>query len=130
DDTIKFHPAKFKNTYNHWISNVKDWNISRQLWWGQRIPAWYAADGTFEVAKTALDAAVLFAEKGITVNANDLRQDEDVLDTWFSSWLWPISVFDGFENPNNETLNYFYPTNDLVTAPEIIFFWVARMIMA
>lgn len=129
-DEIRFYPNKFKNTYNHWISNVKDWNISRQLWWGHRIPAWYAPDGNHVVAKTAEDAVHMFAQKQIQVSATDLKQDEDVLDTWFSSWLWPISVFDGFKNPDNKEINYYYPTNDLVTAPEIIFFWVARMVMA
>lgn len=130
NDEIKFYPPKFKNTYSHWIENIKDWNISRQLWWGQRIPAWYAPNGQFEVAKTADDAVSQFAKKGIVVTSEELKQDEDVLDTWFSSWLWPISVFDGFKNPDNKDINYYYPTNDLVTAPEIIFFWVARMIMA
>lgn len=130
NDEIKFHPAKFKNTYHHWISNIKDWNISRQLWWGHRIPAWYTNDGQFVVAKDANEAAVEFAKKQITVNAEALKQDEDVLDTWFSSWLWPISVFDGFAEAGKKELGYYYPTNDLVTAPEIIFFWVARMIMA
>lgn len=130
NDEIKFHPAKFKNTYNHWISNIKDWNISRQLWWGHRIPAWYAPDGSFEVARTAEEAVSRFAARGIQADPGSLKQDEDVLDTWFSSWLWPISVFDGYENPDNADLKYYYPTNDLVTAPEIIFFWVARMIMA
>ncbi|MBS3913161.1 MAG: valine--tRNA ligase [Bacteroidetes bacterium] len=130
DDEIKFWPSKFKNTYKHWITNIKDWNISRQLWWGQQIPAWYAADGTFEVAKNATEAVKQFEARGVKLEEEDLKQDEDVLDTWFSSWLWPISVFDGFKNKDNADLNYYYPTNDLVTAPEIIFFWVARMIMA
>jgi valyl-tRNA synthetase len=130
DDEIRFVPTKYKNTYAHWIENIKDWNISRQLWWGHQIPAWYAADGTFEVAKTAEEAATKFNAKGNDIKANDLKQDPDVLDTWFSSWLWPISVFDGIENPDNEDINYYYPTNDLVTAPEILFFWVARMVMA
>ncbi|MFN4915532.1 MAG: valine--tRNA ligase [Sphingomonadales bacterium] len=130
NDEIKFHPAKFKNTYHHWISNIKDWNISRQLWWGHRIPAWYTNDGQFVVAKDANDAVDEFAKKQITVNPSELKQDEDVLDTWFSSWLWPISVFDGFAESGKKELGYYYPTNDLVTAPEIIFFWVARMIMA
>ena len=129
-DEIRFVPTKYKNTYAHWIENIKDWNISRQLWWGHQIPAWYAADGTFEVAKTAQEAAVKFNVKGKDIKAQDLKQDPDVLDTWFSSWLWPISVFDGIENPDNEDINYYYPTNDLVTAPEILFFWVARMVMA
>ena len=130
NDDIKFHPAKFKNTYNHWISNIKDWNISRQLWWGHRIPAWYHTNGSFEVAATAELAAQQFVAKGIETQLADLKQDDDVLDTWFSSWLWPISVFDGYKDPSNPDVNYYYPTNDLVTAPEIIFFWVARMIMA
>jgi valyl-tRNA synthetase len=131
NDTIGFHPAKFKNTYRHWMENVKDWCISRQLWWGQRIPAWYLGTGEVFVAKTAEQAAekashVLNRE----IRPEDLRQDEDVLDTWFSSWLWPISVFDGIRKPDNPDIKYYYPTNDLVTAPEIMFFWVARMIMA
>lgn len=129
-DEIKFYPSKFKNTYQHWISNIKDWNISRQLWWGHRIPAWYTSSGEFAVAKTAEDAVIEFQTRGIQAHVEDLRQDEDVLDTWFSSWLWPISVFNGFKDPANEELAYYYPTDDLVTAPEIIFFWVARMIMA
>lgn len=130
-DTIRLIPPKFKNTYNHWMENVRDWNISRQLWWGHRIPAYYLADGSFIVAKS-LEEAVRIAntEKGLNVSAEDFTQDEDVLDTWFSSWLWPISVFDGFKDPENEDINYYYPTNDLVTAPEILFFWVARMIIA
>ncbi|NBU52698.1 MAG: valine--tRNA ligase, partial [Chitinophagia bacterium] len=128
NDEIQFFPEKLKNTYRHWIENIRDWNISRQLWWGHRIPAFYAPDGTFMVAKDAEEAVLKFKESGIDVGASDLQQDEDVLDTWFSSWLWPISVFDGFES-DKETA-YYYPTNDLVTAPEIMFFWVARMIMA
>ncbi|MBC7451517.1 MAG: valine--tRNA ligase, partial [Cytophagales bacterium] len=132
NDEIKLHPAKFKNTYKHWIDNIKDWCISRQLWWGQRIPAWYLPDGQYVVALTEVEA--LIKAKEISGNASltlaDMKQDEDVLDTWFSSWLWPISVFDGFKDPNNEDIKYYYPTNDLVTAPEILFFWVARMIMA
>jgi len=132
NDEIVLYPAKFKNTYRHWIENIKDWCISRQLWWGQRIPAYYLADGQYVVAET--DEKALAKARALSGNASlqltDLRQDEDVLDTWFSSWLWPISVFDGFKNPNNEDIKYFYPTNDLVTAPEILFFWVARMIMA
>ncbi|MBM3919868.1 MAG: valine--tRNA ligase [Sphingomonadales bacterium] len=130
NDEISFHPPKFKNTYNHWISNIKDWNISRQLWWGHRIPAWYSADGNFVVAKDADNAATEFAKRKIVIAPESLKQDEDVLDTWFSSWLWPISVFDGFTESGKKELDYYYPTNDLVTAPEIIFFWVARMIMA
>ncbi len=130
---IQFHPSKFKNTYRHWMENIKDWCISRQLWWGHRIPAFYYGKGTndFVVAKS-IDEAVKFASEklGKSIQAEDLRQDEDVLDTWFSSWLWPISVFDGLTKPNNNEIKYYYPTNDLVTAPEIMFFWVARMIMA
>ncbi len=128
NDEIQFFPEKLKNTYRHWIENIRDWNISRQLWWGHRIPAFYAPDGTFMVAKDAEDAVLKFKESGIDVGVGELQQDEDVLDTWFSSWLWPISVFDGFES--DEETAYYYPTNDLVTAPEIMFFWVARMIMA
>ncbi len=128
DDEIKFYPEKLKNTYKHWIENIRDWNISRQLWWGHRIPAFYDESGDFVVAQTAEQAIVEFAKKGKSLNLTQIKQDDDVLDTWFSSWLWPISVFDGFES--KEELNYYYPTNDLVTAPEIMFFWVARMIMA
>lgn len=131
NDTIRFHPAKFKNTYRHWMENVKDWCISRQLWWGQRIPAWYLESGEVFVAKTVEEAAILASTAaGKNIKPEDLKQDEDVLDTWFSSWLWPISVFDGIRNPDNPDITYYYPTNDLVTAPEIMFFWVARMIMA
>ncbi|MBF9140073.1 valine--tRNA ligase [Hymenobacter properus] len=132
NDTVKLHPAKFKNTYRAWMENVHDWCISRQLWWGQQIPAYYLPDGTFVVALTAEDALEKArAQSGnAELQASDLRQDEDVLDTWFSSWLWPISVFDGFKDPDNADINYFYPTNDLVTGPDILFFWVARMIMA
>ncbi len=132
NDTIQFHPAKFKNLYKHWMENVRDWCISRQLWWGQRIPAWYIPDGRYVVAKSAQVAHLLAMEKyGLEdLKIEDLRQDEDVLDTWFSSWLWPISVFDGIRNPDNKDMKYYYPTDDLVTAPEILFFWVARMIMA
>jgi len=132
NDEVVLHPAKFKNTYRHWMENCRDWNVSRQLWWGQQIPAYYLQDGTYVVANSAEEALALAIEK--TGNNNlttaDLRQDEDVLDTWFSSWLWPISVFDGIRNPNNEEINYYYPTNDLVTGPDILFFWVARMIIA
>ncbi len=132
DDEIHFHPAKFKNLYRHWMENVKDWCISRQLWWGHRIPAWYTQDGSFTVAKTAEEA--LTELKTVTGNASltiaDIYQDQDCLDTWFSSWLWPFEVFNGLSKPNNEEVNYYYPTSTLVTAPEIIFFWVARMIMA
>lgn len=130
---IKFHPEKFKNTYKHWMENIKDWCISRQLWWGHQIPAWYFGSGSDEyvVAKTLEEALELAATKtGRNITASELKQDEDVLDTWFSSWLWPISVFDGLTKPNNEEIKYYYPTNDLVTAPEIMFFWVARMIIA
>ena len=132
NDTVRLHPPKFKNMYRAWMENVRDWCISRQLWWGQQIPAYYLPDGTFVVALTA--GAALAQARTQSGNADlqlhDLRQDEDVLDTWFSSWLWPISVFDGFKDPDNADINYFYPTNDLVTAPDILFFWVARMIMA
>jgi valyl-tRNA synthetase len=127
---IKFHPEKFVNTYKHWMENVKDWCISRQLWWGHRIPAWNDARGNMVVCKTKEEALQKLLAMNPAVTAEEIRQDEDVLDTWFSSWLWPISVFDGFKDPNNDDVNYFYPTNDLVTAPEIIFFWVARMIIA
>lgn len=132
NDTIKFHPSKFKNTYRHWMENVKDWCISRQLWWGQRIPAYHLPNREFVVAVSAEEALKKAQELYPTENytLNDLKQDEDVLDTWFSSWLWPMSVFDGIRNPNNEEINYYYPTNDLVTAPEIIFFWISRMIIA
>ncbi len=134
NDDIRFHPEKFKNTYRHWMENVKDWCISRQLWWGQRIPVWYYGEGTqdYVVAKDKEAAFELVKEKiqNSKFKIQNLRQDEDVLDTWFSSWLWPISVFNGFKDPNNEDINYYYPTNDLVTAPEIMFFWVARMIIA
>ncbi|MBP3356935.1 MAG: valine--tRNA ligase [Rikenellaceae bacterium] len=132
EDTIRFVPAKYKNTYRHWMENIKDWCISRQLWWGQQIPAWYLPKGGFVVAETEAEALELARERsgdpGLTLA--DLRRDEDVLDTWFSSWLWPISVFDGIRRPHNPEIEYYYPTNDLVTGPDIIFFWVARMIMA
>ena len=131
--TIKFHPDNLKNTYRHWMENINDWCISRQLWWGHRIPAWYYGKGEhdFVIAKTIEEALTSANKKaGKTFTAADLKQDEDVLDTWFSSWLWPISSFNGLTQPNNEEINYYYPTNDLVTAPEIMFFWVARMIMA
>ena len=130
DGNVQFHPQKFVNTYKHWMENVRDWCISRQLWWGQRIPVFYAPNGEYVVAKTVESAVEKFAEKGESYSVSDLRQEEDVVDTWFSSWLWPISVFDGFKNPDNDDIKYYYPTNDLVTAPEILFFWVARMIMA
>jgi len=130
EDDIKLFPAKFKNTYRHWMENVRDWNVSRQLWWGHRIPAWYLPDGSFVVAENEADALKLTQAKDANLKISDIKQDEDVLDTWFSSWLWPISVFDGINNPNNEDIKYYYPTNDLVTAPEILFFWVARMVIA
>jgi valyl-tRNA synthetase len=132
NDTIQLIPPKFKNTYNHWMANVRDWCISRQLWWGHRIPAFYMPDGTCIVAKDKNAALKIARDKYqlFALSETDLTQDEDVLDTWFSSWLWPISVFDGFKDPTNEDINYYYPTNDLVTAPEILFFWVARMIIA
>ena len=126
---IKFYPAKFKNLYRHWMENIKDWCISRQLWWGQRIPAWYDAEGRFVVAENEEKAKEMFNAQFSIPNAQ-LTQDEDCLDTWFSSWLWPFEVFKGYSNPGNEEVKYYYPTNTLVTAPEIIFFWVARMIMA
>jgi len=130
-DEIKFHPTKLKNTYRHWLENIKDWNISRQLWWGHRIPAWYSPTGDFVVASTLEAAIEKFRIKGFELTADEIIQDPDVLDTWFSSWLWPISVFDGIgPNANKDELNYYYPTNDLVTGPDILFFWVARMIMA
>ena len=132
NNTIKFHPAKFKNTYKYWMENVKDWCISRQLWWGQRIPAYYLPNKEFVVAESK-EQALEIARKEYDLpglKLEDLKQDEDVLDTWFSSWLWPISVFDGIRKPDNPDIQYYYPTNDLVTAPEILFFWVARMIMA
>jgi valyl-tRNA synthetase len=132
NDTIRFYPAKFKNMYRHWMNNIKDWCISRQLWWGHRIPAYFLPTGGFVVAETPEQALKLAREKSGNQNLqlNDLHQDEDVLDTWFSSWLWPISVFDGINEPDNEEIRYYYPTNDLVTAPEIIFFWVARMVIS
>ncbi len=132
EDIIRFVPEKYKNTYRHWMENIKDWCISRQLWWGQRIPAYYLPKGGYVVAESAEKALALAQEKtgDASLTLSDLRQDDDVLDTWFSSWLWPISVFDGIRNPDNEQIKYYYPTNDLVTGPDIIFFWVARMIMA
>jgi valyl-tRNA synthetase len=131
NDDVKFYPPKFKNTYRHWMANIKDWCISRQLWWGQRIPAWYDFDGNMVIAKTAEEAITKLHQIGSTVqNVEDIKQDEDVLDTWFSSWLWPLEVFGWNNEKNNNDLNYYYPTATLVTAPEIIFFWVARMIMA
>jgi len=131
DDTIHFYPPRMKNIYRHWMENVRDWCISRQLWWGHRIPAWYLPTGEVVVAKSAEEALIIAREQyNPALSMDDLRQDEDVLDTWFSSWLWPISVFDGINNPDNEDIKYYYPTDDMVTAPEILFFWVARMIMA
>lgn len=132
NDNIQLIPPKFKNTYRHWMENVKDWCISRQLWWGHRIPAWYINQNPndFVVAETEEEAFELAKKKYPDLTKNQLQQDNDVLDTWFSSWLWPISVFDGIRNPKNEDINYYYPTNDLITAPEILFFWVARMIIA
>ncbi len=130
NDDIKFHPAKFKNLYRHWMENIKDWCISRQLWWGHRIPAWYDAAGNVAVAKNAHDALLQLQQKNPSLTLQDIQQDADCLDTWFSSWLWPIEVFKGYSNPGNEDIKYYYPTQTLVTAPEIIFFWVARMVMA
>lgn len=145
NDDIKFYPAKFKNLYRHWMENIKDWCISRQLWWGHRIPAWYAPNGSFAVAATKEEAFQILSREWSMVNSesqqsgtthhspltiDDIQQDEDCLDTWFSSWLWPFEVFKGYSNPGNADVQYYYPTNTLVTAPEIIFFWVARMIMA
>ncbi len=133
DDDIEFYPKKYKNTYRHWLENIKDWCISRQLWWGHRIPAYYFDNGgkqDFVVAETAEEALKLALQKKADLKADDLEQESDCLDTWFSSWLWPISLFDGIEHPDNEEINYYYPTSDLVTGPDIIFFWVARMIMA
>ena len=131
EDTIRFFPEKYKNTYFHWMENIKDWCISRQLWWGHRIPAYFLPKGGVVVGMTreeAFEKAKLMVDYPLSIE--DLKQDEDVLDTWFSSWLWPISVFDGIRNPDNKEINYYYPTSDLVTGPDIIFFWVARMIMS
>ena len=132
NDDLKFYPAKYKNTYRYWMENIKDWCISRQLWWGHRIPAYFLPEGGYVVAATEEEALKLAKEKtgNPALTMEDLRQDEDCLDTWFSSWLWPISLFDGINNPGNEEIDYYYPTSDLVTGPDIIFFWVARMIMA
>ena len=131
---LNLYPKKFKNTYRHWMENIRDWNISRQLWWGHQIPAFFYGDGKedFVVAETISDALIIAKEKtgNTTLTISDLKQDEDALDTWFSSWLWPMSVFDGIRNPENEEITYYYPTNDLVTGPDILFFWVARMIIA
>lgn len=129
-DTVRFIPEKFKNTFDHWMAEIHDWCISRQLWWGHRIPAWYLPDGSFVVAMDADEALKLACEKDPSLTAADLRQEEDGLDTWFSSWLWPITLFNGILDPDNEEMRYYYPTTDLVTGPDIIFFWVARMIMA
>ena len=130
NDDIQFHPAKFKNTYRYWMENIKDWCVSRQLWWGQQIPAYFYEGNKYVVAESKEEALVLAQKEKSSVTMADLHQDPDVLDTWFSSWLWPISVFDGIRNPDNKEINYYYPTNDIVTAPEILFFWVARMVMA
>ncbi|PXV63316.1 valyl-tRNA synthetase [Dysgonomonas alginatilytica] len=130
DDTIKFYPARYKNTYRYWMENIKDWCISRQLWWGHRIPAYYLPEGGYVVAETPELALIEAQKKNPSLTMEDLRQDEDCLDTWFSSWLWPISVFDGINHPDNKDIEYYYPTSDLVTGPDIIFFWVARMIMS
>ena len=128
DGRVKLHPQKFANTYTYWMENVRDWCISRQLWWGQQVPAWYNDAGDAAVCRSEAEAMAQFKAAGQSTNG--IKQDEDVVDTWFSSWLWPISVFNGFKDPNNADIKYYYPTNDLVTAPEILFFWVARMIMA
>ena len=131
DGDIQFYPSKYVNLYRHWLENIKDWCISRQLWWGHQIPAYYLPEGGYVVAETAEEALKLAKEKaGVHITMEDLRQESDCLDTWFSSWLWPLSLFDGILNPDNEEFKYYYPTNDLITGPDIIFFWVARMIMA
>ena len=132
NDDVQLHPAKFKNLYRHWMETVRDWCISRQLWWGHRIPAWYFNNNEFVVAETIEEALLIAREKSgnSSLEQTDLQQDEDVLDTWFSSWLWPITSFDGINDPDNDEIKYYYPTNDLITAPEILFFWVARMIIA
>jgi valyl-tRNA synthetase len=130
NDDIQFHPAKFKNTYRHWMENIKDWCVSRQLWWGQQIPVYFYEGNKYVVAESKEEALVLAQKEKSSVTMADLHQDADVLDTWFSSWIWPISVFDGIRNPDNKEINYYYPTNDLITGPDILFFWVARMVMA
>ncbi len=130
EDVVRFIPEKFKNTYRRWMTEIRDWCISRQLWWGHRLPAWYLPDGSFVVAEDADEALELARRENPAINASDLRQDEDSFDTWFSSWLWPITLFNGILEPNNKEMQYYYPTSDLVTGPDIIFFWVARMIMA
>ena len=130
NDDIRLHPAKFKNTYRHWMENIKDWCVSRQLWWGQQIPAYFYEGNKYVVAENINLALSIAQKENPSLKKSDLRQDEDVLDTWFSSWLWPISVFDGIRNPENKEIQYYYPTNDLVTGPDILFFWVARMIVA
>ena len=130
NDNIRFHPSKLKNMYRAWMENINDWCISRQLWWGHQIPAYYLPSGEFVVAESREEALKLAQEIDKNITEGQLTQDDDVLDTWFSSWLWPITVFDGINEPDNEEINYYYPTSDLVTAPEIIFFWVARMIVA
>ncbi len=131
NDTIKFYPEKYKNTYRHWMENIKDWCISRQLWWGHQIPAYFLPKGGYVVALSKEEALIKARQQAdYEITIEDLKQDEDVLDTWFSSWLWPISVFDGINNPDNKDISYYYPTSDLVTGPDIIFFWVARMIMS
>ena len=130
NDNIQFHPKKLKNMYKSWMENINDWCISRQLWWGHQIPAYYLPNGKFVVAENIKEALKKAKKIDTSITINDLKQDEDILDTWFSSWLWPISVFDGINNPDNEEIKYYYPTSDLVTAPEIIFFWVARMIIS
>ncbi|MDE5919067.1 MAG: class I tRNA ligase family protein, partial [Duncaniella sp.] len=130
DGIIRFVPEKFKTTYRNWLTGIRDWCISRQLWWGHRVPAYYLPDGSFVVAETPEEALTLAREKDPAITPADLNQDEDCLDTWFSSWLWPISLFNGILQPDNEEIRYYYPTADLVTGPDIIFFWVARMIMA
>ena len=130
NDNILLHPAKFKNTYRHWMENIKDWCVSRQLWWGQQIPAYFYDGNKYVIAESKSQALELAKAHNPNLTLDDLRQDEDVLDTWFSSWLWPISVFDGIREPDNAEINYYYPTNDLITGPDILFFWVARMVMA